>query len=136
MTTKEHKTSKYRPSLFQGRMDFTAISRPHVALAIEHPLERMALRGLYAAIVILIAAYLYFVSAAVLNVMARREALTQITRANAAIGSLEGNYFSLSHAITPQTASSLGLSPIQSTEYVNRPGNVTDVGTKPSTNEI
>ena len=96
----------------------------------------MALRGLYAAIVLLIAAYLYFVSAAVLNVMARREALTQITRANAAISSLEGNYFSLSHAITPQTASSLGLSPIQSTEYVNRPGNVTDVGTKASTNEI
>ena len=135
MNTNQKKSNKYQPSVFQGRLDFAAISRPRLSLAIEYPLERVLLRGLYIAILILIAGYLYFVSAAVLNVMARKEALTQITHIDAAIGTLEGKYFSLSQGITPQSAAALGLSTIQSTEYVDRPGNVGEAGTR-ATNEI
>lgn len=128
------KASKYKVSVFQGRLDLSSVaSKPRVALATEFPIERNLLRGLYGAIIILIALYLYFVSAAVLNVMHRREALTQINQINASIGDLENQYFALTQQITPQAGSTLGLVPVQNTSYVDRPTQLSDAGHLAST---
>ncbi len=128
------KTSKHQASVFQGRLDFAAVAaKPRNALATEFPIERNILRGLYFAIIVLICLYLYFVSAAVLNVMYRREALTQINQIDASIGGLENQYFALTQEITPQAGASIGLVPVQDTNYVDRPDQVSDAGTIAST---
>ena len=84
------------------------------------------MRVLVSLLILLALGYLYFVAASVLNIMARKEALSQSAQIEGTIGSLEGQYFALSQGITPQSAVALGLSPIsvKDTDYVNRPGNV------------
>ena len=124
MNTNHQKISKHRPSVFQGRLSLAAASKPRVALAVEHPAERFISRALIALLVVLALWYLYFVSASVLNIMARKEAMAQSASIEASIGSLEGQYFALQQSITPQSAIGLGLSPVESTDYVDRPGNV------------
>jgi hypothetical protein len=120
-----HKISKYSPSIFQGRLNLAAASsRPHVALAVEYPAEKVVLRVLLGLLGGLALCYLYFVSASVLNVMAQKEAIAQAGKIESSIGKLEGRFFTLSQAITPQSAASLGLIPITATDYVDRPGNV------------
>jgi hypothetical protein len=118
------KISKHAPSVFQGRLNLAAASKPHVAFAIEHPAERMILRALIASLIILGAGYLYFVSASVINIMAQKEAMTQTAQIEGSIGALEGQYFTLSQSITPQAAVAMGMTPIsvQDTDYVDRPG--------------
>lgn len=128
------KLSKHKASVFQGKLDFSgAVGKPRMALATEFPIERNLLRGLYIAIVVLICLYLYFVSAAVLNVMHRREALSQINQIDASIGDLENQYFALTQQITPQAGSTLGLVPMQSTNYIDRPTQLSDAGAIAST---
>ena len=84
------KLSKYAPSILQGRFDFNT---PHVALTVEHPYERLILRSLITVLVACACLYLYFVSASVLNIMARREAITQIASLEGQIGTLGEQYF-------------------------------------------
>jgi hypothetical protein len=124
MNKQTQKVSKHKPSIFQGRLDLAVASKPYVALAIEHPAERMIVRGLIAVLLALAFGYLYFVSASVINIMAQREATAQSAEIEGSIGALEGQYFTLSQAITPQSAVALGLTPIsvQDTDYVDRPG--------------
>jgi hypothetical protein len=126
MNTQTHKISKHSPSIFQGRLNLAAASKPHIALAVEYPMERMIMRVLVAFLIMLAFGYLYFVAASVLNIMARKEALSQSAQIEGTIGSLEGQYFALSQSITPQSAVTLGLTPItvQNTDYVDRPGHV------------
>jgi hypothetical protein len=124
MNKKISRLSKHTPSLFQGRLNLAVASKPHVSLAVEYPAERILMRGLIAALVVLAMCYLYFVSASVINVMAQKEAMAQTAQIEGSIGALEGNYFALSQSITPQAAVAMGLSPIsvQHTDYVDRPG--------------
>ncbi|MSU74122.1 hypothetical protein EXS56_03205 [Candidatus Kaiserbacteria bacterium] len=123
MRTRIHKISKYAPSIFQGRLNFSSVPRD-VSLSLEHPGERIALRLLSIFLITAIAGYLYFVSASILNVIARKEALTRVSVIQGSIGGLEQHYFKLSSGISPESGSSLGLAPITKQAYVYRPGNV------------
>ena len=123
MGARIHKISKHVPSIFQGRLDFNA-AKHGFSLSMEHRLERVIVRGLCIALIALVAGYLYFVSASVLNVIARKEALSQVIKIQGTIGGLEQQYIGLSQSVTPSTGDALGLSPVLNTQYVYRPGNV------------
>ena len=126
MRARLHKISKYRPSVFQGRIDFATVSRHGITLTAEHPAERTILRVLLAALLALACTYLYFVGASVLNVIARKEALAQTTSLATAVAAMERDYFAASQAVTPQAGGPLGLAPVANTSYVYRPGVVGD----------
>ena len=115
----------HKPSIFQTQLQFPA-SGGTFALHTEHPLEHAAFRALIAVLFILISAYLYFVTASVLNVIARKEALAQEARLGTAIGAFEKDYFAISQTVTPEAGTPLGLFPISNaaTAYVYRPGTV------------
>lgn len=123
MRTRITKISKYAPSIFQGRFDFTASPRG-ISLSKAHPFEQKIMHVLPLILIVLIAGYLYFISSSVLNVIARKEALAQIIKIQGAIGGLEQQYFTLSQEVSPETGASLGLTPIRNTHYVYRPGNI------------
>lgn len=99
------------------------VARPRPSLAVEHPLERRVLSILSIILVLLVASYLYFVTASILHVMARAEADAQSQQIESDIGSLEEQYFALSQSVSPQEAQTLGLAPVEGTSYVYRPGN-------------
>ncbi len=90
----------------------------------EYPVERRLLYYLSIALAVLFSGYLYFVSASVLNVIARKEAVRKTAEIRSVIGSLEQRYFELSEDMTPETARRLGLSAVPQTSYVYRPGTV------------
>jgi len=113
----------HKPSIFQGQLQFPA-SRGTFALYSEHPAERVVFRALVAVLFILVCAYLYFVTASVLNVIARKEAMTQGTQLGTAIGAFEKDYFAISQTVKPDAGVALGLSPVSNTAYVYRPGAV------------
>jgi hypothetical protein len=117
------KISKYKPSILQGKFEFKA-GAERVSLSLEHPRERFLLHLLSICLVGLVCLYLYFITASVLNVMARKEAMGQINDIQGAIGKAEQQYFALSQGVTPEEGASLGLVPISNTQYVYRPGAV------------
>lgn len=116
------KISKYKPSTLQGKIDFTPVAR--MSFLAEHSIERMAFNAIIVVLAALACFYLYFVTASVLHVMARREALSEVNKIQASIGSLEQRYFELSQRISPQDGPSLGLAPAAHTAYVYRPGTI------------
>ena len=116
------KISKYKPSALQGALHLE-VSRPRAGLAMEHSLETRARSVLFIFLVLLVAGYLYFVTASIFNVMARTEAIRQTQEIESSIGSLEQRYLALSQAVSPQTGIALGLAPISNTSYVYRSGN-------------
>lgn len=116
------KISKYKPSLFQGKFDFSAPRG--FSLAHEHPRERLVQNGLLLVLTLLACLYLYFITATVLNVIARKDALGKVVRIQGLIGGLEQNYFALSKEVNPASAKAVGLTPLSDTAYVYRPGNV------------
>ncbi len=127
---KKLKISKYTPSIFQSKMDFESVAKRQMPiLAIEYPIERVALTVLVSFLAILFCAYFYLVVASVLNIIARKEADARSARLQSDIGTLEHQYFELSQSITPQSASEMGLAPIQATAYVYRPGNAASADT-------
>lgn len=91
-------------------------------LSLEHPLESVAMRALFAVLFVFLCGYLYFVGASILNVIARKEASAHVGQLQTAIAGMEQKYFSLSQAVDPSEAQSLGLAPISDTQYVYRPG--------------
>lgn len=91
-------------------------------MTLEHPLERRAVRTLFAALILLGALYVYFVGATILNVVAREDAKTDAARLASAVSALEREYYGLSEAIGPEDGSRLGLTPLSKTEYLHRPG--------------
>ena len=93
-------------------------------MTLEHEYERVAIKWLFILLASLVCAYLYFVSASVLNVIARKEALQSMSDITSSIASMEQRYFNLSQSMTKDTASNLGLAPVSSTAYVYRPGTV------------
>ena len=121
MTTHLKKISKYRPSALQGTLHFEA-ARPRARLAAEHPWEPRARSILLIALTLLVAAYLYFVAASILNVIARQDALGEMQTAQSMIAVLERNYLAISEDVTAQEGARLGFAPISNTSYVHRPG--------------
>jgi len=93
-------------------------------LAIEYQWETTLLRVLLGMLALLTCAYLYFVGASVLNVIAHKEADVRSTQLETSIGTLEGQFYSLSQELTPEAGSTLGLSAITGQSYVYRHGNV------------
>lgn len=126
------KISRYRPSLLQGRMDFSA-ARAEFSLVSEHPLEQQLSRSLVVALCLVAALYLYFVSASILNIIAQKEASARAARTQGTLASLESQYFALGKDMTQSAASSLGLSPVDDPAYVYVPGNLSVNGAQPST---
>ncbi|MBV9159083.1 MAG: hypothetical protein JO019_00620 [Candidatus Kaiserbacteria bacterium] len=116
------KISKYIPSEHQAKLNLF-VSKRRISLAIEHPYERLARQALLALLLIFILAYIYFVAASVLNIMARKEANAQTASLQSAIASMETQYFALSQEVTPASAGDIGLAPLAETHYVYRPGN-------------
>lgn len=91
-------------------------------LSIEYVYERTAARVLFALIGLAVLAYLYFVGASVLNIIARKEAARAASSLQGSIAALEKQYFALESTVTPESASSLGLAPVAGAQYVYRPG--------------
>lgn len=127
------KISKYKPSVFQGSLRFST-KKAEFSLTAEHPAERVMFRVLIALLLGLIAGYIYFVSASVLNVVARKEAMTHMASLGSSVSLLERDYYAATAAITPGVGARLGLSPVAHTRYVHRPGTVGAAET--SSNEI
>ncbi len=127
------KISKHIPSVFQGSLNF--VPGRSMSFTMEHPAESVVLRWLVALVVVFLCAYLYFVSLSVLNVIARKEALSQITKLQTSTSVMERDYFALSQTVKPSEGASLGLSPITTISYVYRPGN-TAVATNESEGTI
>ena len=95
----------------------------HLAiLSVEYSYERIAFRVLFALLGIILCSYLYFVGASVLNIIARKEAARSSAAVQGSIALLEKEYFKLSEAVTPLSGVSLGLSQVNDTDYVYRPG--------------
>src|ERR1700744_5283543 len=94
--------SRFKPSIFQGKLDFEAVSkRQSSLLAVEFPAERYAFMVLSFLLLLLIAGYFYFVIGSVFNVIAEREADARSNDLQGSIAALEQQYFSLSQALTP-----------------------------------
>lgn len=117
-----HRISKYKPSLFQGSFVFSGTR--DLSLSYEHPYEPLLRSVLYAGLIALACLYLYFITATVLNVIARKDALAKTTRLQGSIGSLEQRHLSLSKEVNPGIAQAVGLAPLSDASYVYRPGAV------------
>ena len=123
MGARIYKISKYKPSIFQGNLGFKP-SRAGVSLTMEHPAERILFRILIGALIALTFAYVYFVSASVMNVVARKEARAEIASLGSSVSLLERDYYAATASITPSAGARLGLAPVSETRYVHRPGAV------------
>lgn len=116
------KISKYKPSALQGKFDFSPVAS--LSFHAEHSIERTVLRIVTFILIALACLYLYFVTASVLHVMARREALSKITAIQGSIGALEQHYFTLTEGLSASEGHTLGLAPVEETAYVYRPGTI------------
>lgn len=111
---------RHIPSALQGSFSFPVRA---ISLTIEHPLERVAFRTALMLLAILLCGYLYFVSASILNVMARKEAAVAAASVQNAIATFEQQYFVLSDKVTQERGIAMGLHPVNEVSYVYRPGN-------------
>lgn len=98
----------------------------------EHPGERFLLQGLFISLVVLVVAYGYFVSASILHVIARKEALAETAALRSSVALLERDYYALAANITPDKGAGLGLAPVSETKYIHRPGTVGALDTSSS----
>lgn len=103
-------------------MDFSSRGR-RFSLTMEHPAERIVLRGLFIALATLTLLYVYFVGATILNVIARKEASAQTASIASAVSTLEREYFAATQGVGPEDGARLGLAPVAHTIYIHRPGN-------------
>jgi hypothetical protein len=123
MRARIQKISKYAPSIFQGRFDFSQKIR-RISLTIEHPVERITFRAFVCMLGVLASLYLYFVGTSVLNVVARKESLRETAALANAVSQLEREYLVASQDIGPEDGARLGLTPVSKTVYIHRPGNL------------
>ncbi len=126
MRARIQKISKYAPSIFQGKLDLFS-ARRSFSLTIEHRAEPAFLRILLVTLAVFACAYIYFVGATILNVIAREEALTKMASLTSVVSSLEREYFSASQGLGPDDGARLGLFPVSNTVYIHRPGNAAAV---------
>ena len=122
MTKHIQKISKYTPGILQGVLQLE-VERPRTGLAREFAIERRAFSILSTLLIVLIAAYLYFVASSILNVMGRADAERSIRSIESNVATLEQQYLALSNSVSTQTATEQGLAEVQNVSYVYRPGN-------------
>jgi hypothetical protein len=115
-------------------MNTIDINKKVTALSVAHPAEAILLKACMAAIVLMLCGYVYVVSVTALNVMAGREADAQAASLEGSLGALQQRYYSLSHAISKETAAQMGLQPVAETAYVSRPSTVGIVYTADNAN--
>lgn len=96
-----------------------AITTP-ILLKHEHPYERRIRYACGILACVLAMGYVYFVSASVLNIIAREEAHMSISHTTSSIAELEEQYFSLVGSMTKQRASELGLVAVSDKHFVTR----------------
>jgi hypothetical protein len=99
------------------------------ALSVEHSFEPLLRKGLFACLIVLAGAYIYFVGSSVMHIIERKEANAQSARLANAISSMEKEYFAYSESIDYSSVASAGLSPISTLSYVYRPGNSASAAT-------
>lgn len=121
--------SRYIPSSSQAKLNLFVTER-RVSLAMEHGIEPRVRQALFALLIGFFFLYLYFVSASILNIMARKEANAGATALQSAVARMQGEYFALSEGLDSSTAGSIGLAPIAETHYVYRPGNAASAAVK------
>ncbi|OGG80637.1 hypothetical protein A3A39_04065 [Candidatus Kaiserbacteria bacterium RIFCSPLOWO2_01_FULL_54_13] len=122
MRARIQKISKYAPSIFQGRLNFSS-GRRGFTLTLEHPAERITFWLLLGALGVIAALYLYLVGISILNVIARKNALEESVGISSAVSQLERDYFAATQGIGPEDGTRIGLSPVANTVYIHRPGN-------------
>jgi cell division protein FtsL len=74
---------------------------------------------LIAIIAISAAAYIFFVREAVLNVVARQQAMAQIQIENTSVSNLENQYFALKNSITMDVALAAGFEPAKISQFIS-----------------
>lgn len=82
--------------------------------------ESYLLQTLSILIVLCVAAYLYFVGVSIMNVITNREASVESERLRSIVGGLEEQYFQLSKAVSPESASAHGLTTSAGVSFVRR----------------
>lgn len=132
---KKLKISRYIPSSSQAKLNLF-VTEKRASLAIEHPYEARLRQALFLVLAVCIFAYLYFVAASVLNIMARREADAASLALQSSIASMEGDYFALRDSVNPSMEGVIGLAPIAKTDYVYRPGNAASAADTIGSNAI
>ena len=104
-----------------------SIHTKHIsALSNEYALERTLQHAGAGLFLVLVCAYLYFVTASVFHVMGREEALTEVKRLSAATATLEHDFFAKTELITRERGSDLGLVPVARTSYVQTRNTMVD----------
>jgi hypothetical protein len=74
---------------------------------------------------ILFGLYVYFISASVVHVIARKEVDGEIARVNSHVSDLEAQYMAAKQAVAPETIAEYGFVPASQKVYiVKAPGNV------------
>lgn len=96
-----------------------SIHTKHIsALSSEYPLERTLWRIGLTSLVILVCAYAYFVTASVLHVIQREEAMTATERLSVTTAKLEQEFFEKTKLLTRERGSDMGLVPVSFVSYV------------------
>ncbi len=75
--------------------------------------------SLISTIIVAAAAYVFFVQAAVQNVVARQAISTQINAANMKVNDLESKYLILDNSITMNTAIQYGFQPAEVSQFIS-----------------
>lgn len=97
----------------------------------EFRYERAFLNSVFILLALFAVSYVYLVASSALHVIARNQALQASIQYESTVGELEREYFSLSGTITPSRGETLGLVPVERTQYVRRPS---DIGRAPANN--
>jgi hypothetical protein len=71
-------------------------------------------------LLILFASYVYFVSAAIVHVIVRKEVDREITALNSRIGDLEASYIEAHGRLDEEAISAFGFKPVRTAVYVRR----------------
>ena len=101
-----------------------SFANPAKVLHTSLPREEQAVRVLCLMLACLIVGYVALVSLSVVNVIASKEAVDEMTALRTSVSELEHDYFELSEQVTKDSGAVLGLAPVQKTNYVSRAGAV------------
>lgn len=73
-------------------------------------------------IALLFVAYVYFISASIVNVVLRQEATVEIATIHSRISELEADYFSRKQSVDAQFATEEGFTALSATHYITSSG--------------
>ena len=89
---------------------------------VEHPLEAHARTVFSVCLAVGVVLYVYFVGASIVNLMARKEAFTAAAQTSAMVSDLEQQYLTLSHGLTSEQGTAIGLHVVTPLAYVHTLG--------------